>query len=185
MAWAGWENFGALPQKEKDPARQLQGYRSRDLGETLENIVEAACLQLKLRKAALIEKTPEPFRVTDKKYDRLGKFLGFIGFFTKPAQPDFKGTAAGGRSVCFEAKATMENRIESKAVTETQNEALEKHWELGADVFVIVSLGLSKFYRVPWDVWRQMKERYGRKFMTEKDLDPFKISFSNGVLKFL
>lgn len=104
MGWAGWEHFGQLPQKTKSPARQLQGYRSRDLGQAFENMVEASCLQLKIQKAALIEKTPEPFRVTDKKYDRAGKFLGFLGFFTKPAQPDFKGFVYGGQTVMFEAK---------------------------------------------------------------------------------
>lgn len=185
MGWAGWEDFGQIPTKNADPARQLQGCRNRDLGQAFENIIEAACLELKSQNMAYIEKTPEPFRVTNKQFGPGGKFLGFLGFFTKPAQPDFKGTTAGGRSVCFEAKATMGDRILYEAVTQDQRKALDRHWDLEADVFVLVSLGLEKFYRVPWAIWREMKIKFGRKYMTKDDLAPFALPMVNGILKIL
>lgn len=181
MPWAGWENFGQISRAARDPKNQYRGRCSHDLGEAFENIISAACKQLELQGSAKIEKTPEPFKVTDKLF-RNGKFLGFIGFFTKPAQPDFKGTLVGGRAVCFEAKATMKDRIEYDAVTKEQRAALEKHWVLGARVFVLVSFRLSKFYRIPWDIWREMQALYGRKYMIESELSAFEIPIA-GVLK--
>lgn len=57
--------------------------------------------------------------------------------------------------------------------------------KLGAMCFLVVSIGLDKFYRVPWVVFRDMKKLYGRKYMGEKELEPYKIKYSNGVLRFL
>ena len=45
----------------------------------------------------------------------------------------------------------------------------------GAHCYVMVSLELRKFYRVPWDVWKRMKELFGRKYMTEKELEPYRL----------
>ena len=42
-------------------------------------------------------------------------------------------------------------------------------------LFRSVSVGLMKFYRVPWDVWKKMKELFGHKFMTEQELDPYRL----------
>ena len=38
--------------------------------------------------------------------------------------------------------------------------------KLGAIAFVLVSVSLTDFYRVPWPVWRDMAEIYGHKYMT-------------------
>jgi recombination protein U len=32
-----------------------------------------------------------------------------------------------------------------------------------------------KFYRVPWDIWKNMKMLFGHKFMTEQDLKPYRL----------
>ena len=47
--------------------------------------------------------------------------------------------------------------------------------KFGAHCFVMVSIGLTKFYRVPWKVWKQMKELFGRKYMTESDLAQYQL----------
>ena len=39
----------------------------------------------------------------------------------------------------------------------------------------MVSMGLVKFYRVPWDTWKRMKELFGHKFMTEQELEPYRL----------
>jgi recombination protein U len=39
----------------------------------------------------------------------------------------------------------------------------------------MVSMGLVNFYRVPWNIWKRMKELFGHKHMTEKELEPYKL----------
>lgn len=51
--------------------------------------------------------------------------------------------------------------------------------------FLVVSIGLDDFYRVPWVVFRDMKKIYGHKYMDRKDLEAYKIKYSKGVLRFL
>lgn len=105
----------------------------------------------------------------------------FVACYTKAAQPDFKGTLKGGRSVVFEAKHTSADRIEQKRVTAEQTEALNRHHALGAACFVLVSFRLTHFYRVPWAVWRSMPEHFGKKSATPVDLAPYRVE----ILRFL
>ena len=39
----------------------------------------------------------------------------------------------------------------------------------------MVSVGLTKFYRVPWAVWKKMKVLFGHKYMTEQELEPYRL----------
>jgi len=105
-----------------------------------------------------------------RKANQLGQFLAC---FTKAAQPDYKGTMMGGRSVVFEAKHSDKPRIEMNRVTDEQMAALDKHQQLGAICFVLVSIALEKFYVVPWEVWRRMPQLIGKKSMNENDLLPY------------
>ena len=70
-------------------------------------------------------------------------------------------------------------------VSEVQADAMRSHSALGAAVFVIVSLDLTTFYRVPWEVWVSMKERFGHKNMNKEELAPYEIKFKNGILQIL
>lgn len=166
-----------------DARRQLIGAQSRAAGEAFERMVIAACELYKNRGVAYIEKTPEPMRVLaalDRKHGI------FKAAFTKRAQPDFKGTlAAAGRAVCFEAKHTDAGQIKQDAVTAEQADALELHSRLGAMCFVIVSLGMQNFYKVPWAHWKNMRERFGHKYMNAADLAPYRIKNVGGNILFL
>lgn len=163
-------------------ARQsLTGRQNRIAGEHFEKMIEASLLWYEDRGEAAIQKTPEPMKPLRAPNNR-GQFLAC---FTKSAQPDFQGTLRGGRSVVFEAKHTEGDKIEYNRLTDEQIERLEKHSRLGAIAFVMVSLGLQDFYRVPWPIWRNMKEIYGRKHMKKADLEPFRVQFFSGVLKLL
>lgn len=75
----------------------------------------------------------------------------------------------------FEAKHTDSDRINQNVVTDTQWKSLDIYEKFGAHCYVMVSVGLMKFYRVPWDVWKKMKELFGHKFMTEQELDPYRL----------
>lgn len=143
-------------------SRALTGSRSRASGEYFEGMISAACRFYEERGISVIEKTPEPMKVL-KPYDR--RRGQFICCFAKQAQPDFKGVLMDSTMVLFDAKHTDKEKIMRSVVTEEQEECFERYMKLGAMCFLVVSIGLDKFYRVPWVVFRDMKKIYGKKSM--------------------
>lgn len=167
--------------KAKDPRRQLQGRISKAKGKKFEESLDAAFDHYAKLGFAVIEKTPEPMRPI--KALEGGKF---IAFFEKKAQPDYKGTIKGGRSVMFEAKFTAGDRMEQNRVLREQGECMDRHQRLGAHCFIIAGFASGTVYRIPWLVWSQMKEHFGRKYVTEADLDKYRVPTArNGVLMIL
>lgn len=161
-------------------ANRIGGKRAKSNGEHFESLIEAACLFYKVSGQAFIEKTPEPMRPI-RGANRQGQF---VACYTKQAQPDYKGTLKGGRAVVFEAKHTANGRIERNRVTDEQATALDVHNELGAVCFVLVSFRFQNFYRVPWRIWRNMSEYYGKVSVNEQDLKPYQVDimqFLNGL----
>lgn len=145
------------------------GAKAKNNGQQFEALLERACLRYKVLKKAYIEKTPEPM----KPLDRPDPYGHFKAVYTKAAQPDYKGTLKGGRSIVFEAKHTDANRIEQARVTEEQTVALERHERLGALCFILVSFRFENFYVVPWKVWHDMPGYFGKVSANEKDLFPY------------
>lgn len=70
---------------------------------------------------------------------------------------------------------TDSDRIRQNVVTDTQWESFDIYEKFGAHCYVMVSLGLTKFYRVPWATWKKMKELFCHKFMTEQELEPYRL----------
>lgn len=165
----------------KQYRQSQQGRINRAQGAHFEEAIEAACVHYDLQGEAFIEKTPEPMKILKPINRQRGTFEAV---FSKSAQPDFKGTIRGGQGVCFDAKHTSCDRIEQKAISQEQKEALDKHEALGAWCFVLVSLG-HRFYRVPWNTWKDMKQRFGHKYMDAEDLGPYEVEFKGGVIRFL
>jgi len=167
--------------KTKDPARQLQGAVNKARGKRFEEYIDRSFAHYEEKGFAAIVKTPEPMRPT--------KPLGngkFIAFFEKTAQPDYKGTIKGGRCVMFEAKYTSTDRLEQTRVLTGQAETLERHHRLGARCYVIAGFSTGEVYCIPWDVWQRMKELFGRKYITEKDAEPYRVPTArNGTLMLL
>lgn len=161
--------------------RSQQGLQSRRAGEYFENMIAASLSWYEDKGLACVEKTPEPMKPLSKPNKR-GQFLAC---YVKAGQPDFKGTLTGGRSVVFEAKHTDSDRIEYSRLTDEQIEKLSTHHALGAAACVLVSFGLQDFYRIPWEVWRDMKAIYGRKHMKQPDCEPYRVQYIAGVLKLL
>ncbi len=162
----------------KDPKRQLQGAVSKAKGKYFEDRLDASFEYYKNKGFAIIEKTPEPMRPT--------KSLGngkFIAFFEKQAQPDYKGTLKGGRSVMFEAKFTSTDRLEQSRVLAQQAEYMDRHQQLGARCFVLAGFSSGYVYCIPWEVWQNMKENFGRKHVKEEDLEKYRVQTAwNGTL---
>jgi recombination protein U len=167
----------------KEQLNSLKGYHNKMAGETFENMINAACETYSNMELAYIEKTPEAFKITGKK--KLARCLIFEGVFTKKCQPDFKGTLAEGRAICFEAKHTDTDSIHQDRVSEEQLKSLLKHDKLNAVSFVLVSIKMQNFYRIPIKTWQNMKAIYGRKHMKIEDLRQFEVPFKHGILNFL
>ena len=151
--------------KKKDPRRQLLGAISKARGDQFEERLDSAFAYHKAHGFAIIEKTPEPMRPIQNLGN--GKF---VAFFEKKAQPDYKGTIKGGRTVMFEAKFTSTGKMEQSRVLQGQADYLEGHQKLGARCYVIAGFGSGAVYRFPWNIWRDMKKHFGRKYVTEADV---------------
>lgn len=163
-----------------DYAKIIRGRRNRAAGKLFEDVITAACHKYQSDGVALIIKTPEPMKPI-----RAVNQGQFLACYEKKAQPDYKGVLMGGRTVIFEAKHTEADRIEQKAVTDGQYVSFEKHTQFGAICFVLVSFGFQKFYKIPWEVFRDMKGRYGRKYIKPEDIPEYRIYYTGGMLKFL
>lgn len=155
---------------------------SRGLNEAMklhrivEEAIRQACLLYANQGRAKVEKTPEPFRVLEKREGGI-----FVGRFTAHAQPDFQGTLDGGRSIIFEAKYTTTDAMKRDVLTETQMETLERHHRCGALAAVCVGIQ-DRFFFVPWPVWRDMKEAFGHMSVSAAELEAFRVRFTGAVL---
>lgn len=167
--------------KQKDSKHQLQGKQAKAEGKRFEQRLDAAFAYYREKGFALIEKTPEPMRVI-KRLDN-GKFLCV---FEKRAQPDYKGVIKGGRTVVFEAKYTIKDRLQQNQVTPGQAAYLEQQSKLGARCWVLAGFSSGEVYCIPWAVWATMKELYGRKYVKETELEKYRVPLAwNGVLLIL
>lgn len=169
------------PNYKVSEARRYAGMKSKAQGDFFENMIEAGCNYYRVNRVADIEKTPEPMRPI--------KDLGegkFIAHYTKAAQVDFKGFMYGGQVVMFEAKHTDTGKMEQDRVTKDQAERLERAMKYGGVTFVLCSFGYAGFYRIPWEVWRDMKKFFGRKYITPVDVSRYEVHIGGpGVLLFL
>lgn len=167
--------------KQKDPKHQLQGKIAKANGKRFEKMLDDSFAYYAQKGYAIIEKTPEPMHPT--------KSLGngkFIAHYEKQAQPDYKGIIKGGRTVMFEAKFTTADRMEQSRVLQSQQDYMDRHQALGARCFVIAGFNSGGVYCVPWSVWKAMKETFGRKYVTEPDLEKYQVQTAwNGTLLLL
>lgn len=164
-------------------SRQISGRRSNAAGAMFESMLSASCSYYREKNVAIIEKTPEPMRTLQPYGER--KQGRYIACFEKQAQPDYKGVLCDGRAIIFEAKHTDKDRILESVITETQRRNLNDFQRMGAQCFVMVSMGFREFFRIPWKVFGDMKSRYGRKYMKLEDLEPFKLKQCQGTLLIL
>lgn len=157
------------------------GKRSRAAGGFWEELLEDSCEYYSLMHKAEITKTPEPMKPIGPKNQK-GQFLAC---YTKQAQPDYKGTLAGGRAVVFEAKHTDSARMNRNVISPEQERQLDRHAALGAECFVMVSFAFRQYFKVPWLVFRDMKQHCGRKYITPEDVGEYEVKYIGGILRFL
>ncbi len=171
-----WQQARREPIDENRLRQQYRNRLSNAQGQRFENEILTGCKMYERHNIAVIDKTPEPFKVTSKNH----KTGEFTGRFTKHAQPDFQGTLKGGRSIVFEAKQTTKDRITRNVLTDTQMNVLEQHNRLGALCGVCIGIQDDCFF-IPWNVWRDMKEMYGRQYLKAEDIEEYKVRFDGAV----
>ena len=147
-------------------------------GHLFEEQIKKGCRYYSAIGAAEIDKTPEPFRVHSKSKNGM-----FTGRFTANAQPDFKGTLKGGRAIVFESKYTTTDKLHQNVLTAEQFDVLERYDRLGAVAGVCAGIK-DKCYFIPWNVFRDMKHTFGRKYVTQQDIKQYEVGF-NGAILFL
>lgn len=158
----------------------IKGKKNRAAGELFEKMISASCDWYLSEKVAKIEKQSEPMKVI--KPLSLGRF---VACFAKKSGVDYKGTLAGGKAVCFEAKHTDTKIMPRSRLEEWQIDYLKDHMEMGAITFVLLSFGLERFYRIPFEYWLNMKQIFGKISVSEKDIQKFRIPAVGGKIKFL
>lgn len=156
-----------------NPKNQKQGKKNREAGKAFEERLDRTFAYYTDKGYAQIDKTPEPFKII-----RRLENTRFIGCFEKHAQPDYKGTLKGGRTVIFEAKYTNSDRIQQDRVTAAQWSYMEQATALGARCYVLCGFRNGKVYRIPWKVWQTMKETYGHKYVAENDITCYRVADS-------
>ena len=164
-----YQNRIAGERREAQLRRSCQGAVSRAQGAQFEQAIAGACDLYREKGMADIEKTPEPMRP-------IKRLAGgrFVAIFEKQAQPDYKGTLAGGQAVVFEAKSTATDRITQDRVTEDQAERLSRCAELGGLAFVLCQFASGQVYKLPWSIWKNMQEHFGVKYITEEAAAPYR-----------
>lgn len=170
-----WQMARDMPIDIEKIRQQYKNRQNNAQGQHFEREILAGCRMYKQQGIAAIDKTPEPFRVSKKNKNGV-----FTGRFSAPAQPDFQGTLHGGRSIVFEAKRTGKDRINRNVLTDTQMDVLEKHNRLGALCGVCVNIK-DDFFFIPWNVWRDMKEMYGRQYLKADDIKEYRVQFDGAV----
>lgn len=168
-------------QMEARAKNAMRGRMNRASGGYFEKIIEDSLYYYQIQGMAYIEKTPEPMKIIGKTKRK----DVFMACFAKKAQPDFKGTLSGGQAIVFDAKHTDRDRILQSAVSEEQTKAMNLHEALGAAAYIIVSFGFQRYFRIPWNAWRTMKNVYGRKYIKPEDVEKYEIRNIGGTLYLL
>lgn len=173
-----WQQNRGGAVNEEELKRKFQNKMNNAQGQHFEREIIAGCRTYRDKGLAEIDKTPEPYRVLKKAYDGT-----FKGRFTAHAQPDFQGTLVSGKSIVFEAKQTLKDRIQRNVLTDTQMEILENHRKMGALTAVCVNIQ-HKFFLVPWTVWRDMKSIFRHQYVTQEEITQYEVKF-DGAVRFL
>jgi recombination protein U len=160
----------------REPTRSEVGRRNRENGREFERRVEASLERLAELGAAYVTKNAEAVRIL--------RNLGggrYVVVYASNGEPDYKGVLRGGKCVVLEAKYSGTAKTAQSRVYPNQAAALERYAELGAKCYVLAGYADGSVYRVPWEVWREMKERFGRKYVTAADLKRYRVRLEDGI----
>lgn len=150
---------------------------TRAEGRMFEESILRACEVYKANGTAVINKIPEPRRVVGRTG---GRSSLMICCNEKKSDPDFMGSVSpGGRCIIFDAKATHKDRMEKTVLTDHQREIMEAHFACGSDCYMALSFDFKAYYFLPYAMWRDMKEIFGRQYILpdDKQIQPYLVPF--------
>lgn len=156
---------------------------TRAEGRMFEESILRACEVYKANGTAVINKVPEPRRVVGRTG---GRSSLMICCNEKKSDPDFEGSVSpDGRCIIFDAKATHKDRMEKIVLTEHQREIMEAHFACGSDCYIAISFDFKAYYFLPYALWRDMKEVFGRQYILPEDeqIQPYLVPFDVTVDK--
>lgn len=156
----------------KKLSNQESGLKAKRNGQRFEQILDKYFSFYAEMGYCNIEKTPEPFKFIKPYTSNL-----FVGCFLKSAQPDYKGTLKGGRSIVLEAKSVSGGKIQLSALTENELKELIRHRNLGACSGVLVyDSEMSNIYLLPIVLIEKMEEIFNKKHIKLKQVKKFIIT---------
>lgn len=161
---------------------KVRGKVNRSNGLTFEKRIELSCEYYLNKHIAAIEKTPEPMKIIGTEGNGHAVFRAV---FEKKGQPDFKGVLYNGQCVLFEAKHTTMRYISKKVVLDVQTEKFNQYESMGALCFVVVSFNFKNYYRIPWSIWKNMENIFGKSYLTESDIQKYKLPSNENFIDFL
>ena len=85
--------------------------------------------------------------------------------------------------IAFEAKHTDTERLQFRAVTPTQAQALQDFHKMGAFSAVCAGIG-DQYFMIPWSIFAGMKTLLGRQYVRVEDVQKYRVKF-DGVIWFL
>lgn len=158
----------------------MGGKKANALGKQFETLIDYACTRYAHEGLAIIQKTPEPFKVL-----RRIESNQFIGAFEKKGQVDYCGVCEGGRAIYFEAKHFLGTSFPFTRLQAHQEEMLVKVHKTGGEAFLLLSHECQDFYKVPIDWWVKNKTMTDKKSINVKELERFRIPTQGTFIKFL
>ena len=72
------------------------------------------------------------------------------------------------------------DRIKQSVVSDKQAEVLEIKSRLGGLAGVCIGIK-DRYFFIPWQVWSNMKEIFGRKYIRANDVSKYEVIFRQGV----
>ena len=176
---------GKISQEMEDAKAELERRQrisaanraTRQEGRMFEEAILRACEVYKANGTAVINKVPEARRVVGRTG---GRSSMMICVNDKKSDPDFEGALApNGKCIIFDAKATKNKKLSKTVLTEHQREIMDAHFACGSDCFMAVSFDFEKFFFIPYALWRDMKEVFGRQYILPEDeaIQPYAVPF--------
>ena len=163
--------------ESKTYMKSIQGARNRSAGALFEELIESSLYIHRSRGEAVITKTPEPIRIISRP-DSKGYFKAC---FRKKGEADDKGVVSGGRGIVLEAKSTATGKLPAGTVKGHQRDFLDASLACGALVYILAWFGGPDTYRISWPLWRNMREHFGHSYVTQEDVQPFRLPRMNGL----
>lgn len=154
------EELAALYEKAMQ-TRKERNRQNRLDGRLFEESIDRACEAYRAAGRCMVVKVPEARRVIGRTGNRSS---AMICVNAKKAHPDYMGSVSPeGKTIVFDAKHTGSGKLAYTALSEHQREIMDAHERCGAECYVMASFGGDDCFLIPYDFWKNMAAKVGRK----------------------